>query len=173
LPTKTKTKNKGAAGAKNIDKAQAAAKAKRAANHERDNEIRPQVVEDLESGKKLSEVAAKFHITPGKAAFLRMQAHVASHPKMKIKGEDAELVAGIKAARDAQDEFSAWGWISARTGLPEVRVKAIAEKAGIAVKGTHVAKARKEARVASAPPEAAKGTGKTETKKKGNPSKAQ
>jgi hypothetical protein len=123
-------------------------------------EIREQVVEMRdEQDSSWSDIAEELSITPGKAQFLYMQAEVARKPKLKIKHTDEdELVEGIREAREANDAHSSWGWIAARTGVSEGKVKALAEEAGIPVTGTNVAVARAEANGS-----AKKGDGKTAT----------
>lgn len=99
-----------------------------------------------ETPEKWGEIAAEHSITPGKAQFLYMQYQVAEGdvPAIRHRNEN-ELVAGIRKAREANNSYSSWGWIAARTGVSEGKVKALAEEAGIPVSGTNVAVARAEA----------------------------
>lgn len=118
---------------------------KRELQRERDNDLRAKVVDLREADTSWSEIAEALAITSGKAQFLMMQQQVEDTPKLKIRFKDDEtLVAGIVAAREAEDAHSSWGWIAARTGISEGKVKALAEEAGLAVSGSNIAVARAE-----------------------------
>lgn len=119
---------------------------KRDLQRQRNAELRERVVELREAEASWQEIAEEIESTPGKAQFLFMQHVVSKTPKLRIKHSDEdELVAGIVEAREANDQHSSWGWIAARTGVSEGKVKALAEEAGIQVAGTNVAVARAEA----------------------------
>lgn len=119
---------------------------KREAQAARDAELTTKVVERRGNDEKWGEIADALHITPGKAQFLMMKHEVAEGDVPSIRHRnDAELLAGIRKAREANNEYSSWGWISARTGVSEGKVKAIATEAGMNVKGSNVAVARAEA----------------------------
>lgn len=119
---------------------------KRELQRERDAQLRARVVELREAETSWGEIAEEIKTTPGKAQFLFMQHQVESTPRLRIKHSDEDsLVAGIRAARDAQDAHSSWGWIAARTGVSEGTIKKLAEEAGMSVKGSNVAVARAEA----------------------------
>lgn len=120
---------------------------KRDLQRAQNDELREQVVvlRD-EEDNSWGEIAEELSITSGKAQFLHMQATVASTPKLKIKHADEdELIAGIIEAREAEDEHSSWGWIAARTGVSEAKVKRLAEEGGVDVAGSNVAVKRAEA----------------------------
>lgn len=86
-----------------------------------DEKLQSQVVAAFKEGDKLSDVATKFHITPGKAALIKMQAEV--KPKDRIKADnDKDLAKLIVAARK---EGASWGLIMARSGLGEGRVRSL------------------------------------------------
>jgi hypothetical protein len=169
MPVKVKTKVK-AKTSKAATKAKAT-KAKPASKREHathDNDaLRKQIATRLNKGEAISDIATALHITAGKAAYLNMLNVVEDTPSLRIKGRnDEELASKIVAAREKQDEHSSWGWLSARAGVPEARVKKLAEEAGAEVKGTHVAKERAAAREAKPKTKA-----KVKGGKKGNPSK--
>ncbi len=165
MPVKVKTKVKSATAAKAKPKAKPASKRERA-THDNDA-LRAQVAKRLGKGEAISDIADALHITAGKAAYLNMLNIVEETPRLRIKGRNEdEIAANIVKARNAEDEHSAWGWISARAGLPESKVKALAEAAGVKVKGSHVAKAR-----AAAAEKPVKKATKAKSKKAADPSK--
>lgn len=169
----TRTKGRKAAAKKQSSpakKASANGGQKREAIRDRDAKTMEKVVEMRGKDKSWSDIGTKLSITPGKAQFLFMVSEV--KPSEKIKdGTDAQLGKAIAALRK---QGLSWGQIAARTyhlGIAEGRVKALAEKAGVKVSGTNVAKER----AGSSGRKAAKATGKTKTKKRrrrsqGNPS---
>lgn len=132
---------------------------KREAQKARDAEYTTTILERRGNGDKWGEIASDLNITPGKAQFLFMLHEVAEGnvPAIRHRNEN-ELVTGIRKAREANNQYSSWGWIAARTGVSEGKIKALAEEAGIPVKGTNVAVARSEANGGKA-----KGDGKTRT----------
>lgn len=144
--TKTNAKTRGATESKIAEKADGPGK--RELQRAEDAKRRERVVELRSTDPKTSwgDIAEELSITPGKAQFLMMQHEVETTPKLRIKHtDDDSLVAGIRAAREANDAHSSWGWIAARTGVSEGKVKKVAEEAGIPVSGTNVAVARSEA----------------------------
>jgi hypothetical protein len=111
----------------------------------RDAELTTTIVARRDDGDKWGEIASDLNITPGKAQFLMMQHEVAHSPKLRLKHTDeASLVAAIRSAREANDAHSSWGWIAARTGVSEGKIKSVAEEAGIPVSGSNIAVARAE-----------------------------
>jgi len=112
----------------------------------RDAELTTQIVASRDAGEKWGEIASAHSITPGKAQFLYMLHCVAEGdvPSIKHRNE-TELVNGIRKARDAHDTYSSWGWIAARTGVSEGKIKALATEAGMDVAGSNVAVRRAEA----------------------------
>lgn len=119
--------------------------AARQAQIDRDAKRRAQVVKRVNKGESVRAVAEDLGLTPGKAAFLLMQQEVEDNDSLQIKfrNED-ELVKRVVAARNKNDEHSGWGWIAARTGVSEGKIKRLAEeKGGIKVKGTNIASIRK------------------------------
>lgn len=153
MATATKKGKKGSkAGTAKSAAAKSAAKgktadgpSKREQQRAQDAERMAKVVSRRADDEKWSEIAEALHITPGKAQFLYMQ-HCVSEGEVKAirhRNED-ELVAGIRKAREANDAHSSWGWIAARTGVSEGKIKSLAEEAGMSVKGSNVAVARAE-----------------------------
>jgi DNA uptake protein ComE-like DNA-binding protein len=127
------------------------------------DKLRADVAKRLKK-ESLSDVASALHITAGKAAFLNMINEVENGEVASIStnGNEEAVAKRIIAAREKQDAHSSWGWIAARTGLPEAKVKKLAEEHGLKVKGTHVAKERAAKNGGSKPAK-----GKTVAKKKG------
>lgn len=142
---KTGTTKKTAAGTKTTAKADDGP-SKRELAKARDAEFTETIVERRDNGDSWGDIASDLNITPGKAQFLMMLHRVAEGdvPAIKHRNE-TELVNGIRKARDAQNEFSSWGWISARSGVSEGKVKALAEESGMEVSGSNIAVARAEA----------------------------
>lgn len=102
-------------------------------------------------GKSVSEIAAKLGTTSGRAAYFLMVAEVTRNKKLKITGDNDEAVLKqVKAERLAAGDKSGWGWLSARTGIPEGRLKKMAEEYGVKVKGTNAASMRKAKQPAKA-----------------------
>lgn len=132
-----KGKTAKAATTKATTKAKTAAKAaddgpgKREAAKARDAELTTRMLELREEGNSWSEVAAELNITPGKAQFLNMLHLVAEGDVKPIRfRNDEELTAKCQAARAAADEYSSWGWIAARTGVSEGKIKGLLAEAG-------------------------------------------
>lgn len=102
-----------------------------------------EVAKLLAKGQSIGDIAEALSITAGKAAFLNMLNVVEDTPRLQIKGRtDEEKIPKVVAARAKQDEHSSWGWLSARSGISEARLKALVEESGEKVKGTHIAKER-------------------------------
>jgi hypothetical protein len=81
-------------------------------------------VEKNHGQMKLSEIAAHLGTTTGKAAFIKMQIDVAAGTVKPITGRTPkEIVNRTVAARKRADEYSSWGWLSARTGISEPKLK--------------------------------------------------
>lgn len=156
-----------ATAAKASAKTTKATTGKRAAATADVDKQRKEVAKRLKAGEKYGDIAEALHVTPGRAKYLQMLNDVESGRVARIStsGNDEAVAKRIIAARDKQDEHSSWGWISARAGIPEARVKSLAETHGGKVKGTHVAKERAAARE-SKPAKAKAGKGKAT-----NPSK--
>lgn len=99
-----------------------------------DKDLAAKVAKRFNGGESLSKIAKSIKKTPGQTKFLVMLHTVAHSPKLRIThSTEKELVQGIRAARNAKDEHSGWGWISARTNVSEGKVKALAEANGIAM----------------------------------------
>lgn len=150
-------------------KAKAASKAKADSRPRADVDAqRKKVAAAVKKGTKMGDIAQELGVTAGRAAYLNMLNEVESGEVASIStnGNEESVAKRIIAARDKQDAHSSWGWISARTGLPEVKVKKLAEEHGGAVKGTHVAKERAEARgpAKTKAKASAKGKGKNPSK---------
>jgi hypothetical protein len=159
----SKTSRKGTADKANAAKAaKADGPSKRELAKAADAERTTTILERRDAGDKWGEIAADLNITPGKAQFLYMlnAVEVGDVKPIRHRNED-ELVAGIKRAREANDEFSSWGWIAARTGVSEGKIKSLAEQAGMPVKGSNIAVARAEQNGGGK-----KGDGKTGTQRK-------
>lgn len=142
---------------------------KRAATRERDAKIMEQVVEMRGNGKSWGDIAKKLSLTSGKAQFLAMVNAVKPKDRVK-KGTDAEVGKAIVALR--KQDLS-WGQIAARTyhlGIPEARVKALAQAADKTLVGGNVAQKRagQKARAKAARTSGRKTSGR---KASGNPSK--
>jgi DNA uptake protein ComE-like DNA-binding protein len=162
---KVKTKTK---ASKATSKA-ASKPAKREGAKVNNDKLRSEVAKRLKK-ESLSDVASALHITAGKAAFLNMINEVENGEVASIStnGNEEAVAKRIIAAREKQDAHSSWGWIAARTGLPEAKVKKLAEEHGLKVKGTHVAKER--AAKNGSKPAKAKVTAKKKGKGKADPS---
>lgn len=134
MATKTKKSAKGGTTktkAKTAKSAAAEGPSKRELAKERDAELTEQVIDAREEGQSWSEIASDLNITPGKAQFLMMLHRVATGDVKPLRFKDDEtLTEQIKKARTAADEFSSWGWIAARTGVSEVKIKRLAEEDG-------------------------------------------
>lgn len=83
-------------------------------------------------GKSWAEVGAELSITPGKAQFLNMLHEVAEGnvPTISTSGNEDAVVKRIAAARAKADEYSSWGWLAARTGWSEGKIKTLLEASG-------------------------------------------
>lgn len=95
-----------------------------AANTERIIELR-----DAESS--WAEIAEELSITPGKAQYL-MMLHLVSEgevPAITFRNDD-DLIRKCAAARAKADQYSSWGWISARAGVSEGKIKGLLEESG-------------------------------------------
>ena len=104
---------------------------KRELQKERDAEFTAHIVEARENGEKWGEIASELSITPGKAQFLMMLHLVETGEVSAFEFDnDEELTEVIKEARTAADEYSSWGWIAARTGVSEGKIKRLAEEDG-------------------------------------------
>jgi hypothetical protein len=156
-----------AAKATKASKAKASKAAPKRENLKHDNDaLRKQIAKRVGTAR-LASMAEALHITAGKAAYLNMLNEVDADPRLRIKGRNEdEIVANAVKAREVQDEYSSWGWLSARSGIAEGRLKTLCEAAGVKVKGSHVAKER----AASKPKPAAKVKAKASKGKK-DPSK--
>lgn len=108
-----------------------------------DAALTEKVIALREKDKTWSEIGEKLGITPGKAQFLIMCSEV--KPKDKIKfSSDEELAEQVVEARDEAGPKSSWGWIAARSGVSEAKIKRLYNEGG----GTgpqNVASARAEA----------------------------
>lgn len=139
--TKAPTKDKAAKAATTEDNGPS----KSELRAERDADLTLQMLELKDNGESWAEIASTLSVTSGKAQFLWMKHCVAEGevPAIEFEDED-ELVAGILEAREASDQHSSWGWIAARTGVSEGKVKALAEEAGMEVRGANIAVKRAE-----------------------------
>jgi hypothetical protein len=78
----------------------------------------------VESNDRVKDVAADLGLTPGQTAFIKMQILVNDGTVPTIKGRtERELIAKVARARKKADNYSSWGWLSARTGMPEGELK--------------------------------------------------
>lgn len=130
-----------------------------AANTERMLELR-------EAGSSWSQIAEELSITPGKAQFLMMLHKVAEGevPKITFRN-DGELTTKAAAARRKADEFSSWGWIAARTGVSEGKLKGLLEESGDYVpKSENISIVRAEKNGGGKAATKSTGKGKTTTK---------
>lgn len=122
-------------------------RADEATQAERRNQVQQRVVE---GGESAATVAKDLGITPGKAAFIAMQVRVDNGEVSKISFKnDEQLVKNTVAARAKADQYSSWGWLSARTGVSEPTLKSKVAEAGHEVAGSKIASVRKAARPAS------------------------
>lgn len=83
-------------------------------------------------GDSWATIAEALSITPGKAQFLMMLHRVATGdvPTISTNGTEAQVIKRIAAARKSADEFSSWGWIAARTGWSEPKIKNLLANSG-------------------------------------------
>jgi hypothetical protein len=118
----------------------------------------------IDGGESAAVVAKDLGITSGKAAFIKMQLMVedGNVPAIKFKNPD-DMVTKTVAARNKADEYSSWGWLSARTGVSEPSLKAAVAAAGHNIAGEKIASIRKANRPAKSPA-AAKKTASTRAK---------
>lgn len=87
-------------------------------------ELTERMLELREEGESWTAIGEALAITPGKAQFLMMLHRVAEGEVKAIKfKDDDDLAAKIAAEREKAYEFSSWGWISARTGVSEPKLK--------------------------------------------------
>jgi hypothetical protein len=122
-------KSKGAASRAKATAKTADSQSKTEARQARDAEMTERMLELREEGESWSTIGEDLGITPGKAQFLLMLHKVATGEVKRLPfRNDDELAAKIAKARDAADEFSSWGWISARTGVSEPKLKRLHEE---------------------------------------------
>lgn len=141
MATRTRsTKTASAKGGTTKTAAKAAAKTKTTAKTDdgpskselrkaRDKELMERVVEMRNEGESWSNIASELGITPGKAQFLGLMIHAVETGEVKRLrwSNDEELYEQIEEARTAADDLSSWGWIAARTGVSEAKIKRLAE----------------------------------------------
>jgi hypothetical protein len=121
-------------------------RADEATQAERRSQVQQRVVE---GGESAATVAKDLGITPGKAAFIAMQVRVENGEVAKIAGKtDEQLIKNTVAARAKADQYSSWGWLSARTGVSEPALKSKVAAAGHSVAGEKIASVRKANRPA-------------------------
>lgn len=83
--------------------------------------VRTRMVEGTDAVK---DVAADLGLTPGQTAFIKMQILVADGTVKPITGRtEREVIAKVVKARKKADNYSSWGWLSARTGINEGQLK--------------------------------------------------
>lgn len=124
--------------------------AQRDARAKADADMGATIVKRRDNGDKYAVIASDLGITVGKAIFLYECATVA--PKDKIKFTSETLGAKIDEARD---EGLSWGRISARTGVPEGRVRSTWEKhTGKSARGESIGKGGRKANGVVAKPKA-------------------
>ena len=83
----------------------------------------------VEGNDAVKDVAADLGLTPGKTAFIKMQILVADGTVKSIKGRtERETIARVIAARKKADNYSSWGWLSARTGISEITLKKMVDE---------------------------------------------
>ena len=79
----------------------------------------------IDGSDAVKDVAEALGLTPGQTAFIKMQILVADGTVKAIKGRtERETIARVVAARKKADNYSSWGWLSARTGISESALKA-------------------------------------------------
>lgn len=92
-------------------------------------ELTERMLELRDEGESWTAIGEALAITPGKAQFLMMLHRVDSGEVKPIRFKDDEdLAAKIEAEREKAYEFSSWGWISARTGVSEPKLKKLHEE---------------------------------------------
>ena len=98
---------------------------------QRDAEMTERMLEMRAEGEPWSAIGEELSITPGKAQFLMMLHRVDTGDVKPLKWTDDESLTEVcQEARAALDEFSSWGWIAARTGVSEGKIKRLLEEAG-------------------------------------------
>jgi hypothetical protein len=148
MPTKSAIKAKKAGASKPAAKRKPAASAGRAATAKatenkssagkreaaaaQDTKNMATVVKMRGQNKPWSEIAEAISTTPGKAQFLMMKHRVAEGevPTISQNGKPEQVTARLVKARNSADEFSSWGWLSARSGLSEGVIKNMLAEAG-------------------------------------------
>lgn len=141
MATGTKAARGGKKGSKRSGKTSAAKAttnggSKREAAKAQQEKLIAKVVKARKSDTSWAEIASDLGVTPGKAQYLMMLHRVGEGDVPSIPSSpESKLVAGLKKARAKADEYSSWGWLSARAGVPEGRVKALAEEHGFYTKG--------------------------------------
>lgn len=105
---------------------------RKALRAERDEQNTERMLEMREEGSSWSEIGTELGITPGKAQFLNMlhlvaEGEVKAYPKNRLKDEES-IAALVKEQRERADQYSSWGWISARSGISEPTLKRIHEE---------------------------------------------
>lgn len=131
----------------------------------RDPKLRDQVVALRDNkGMAWAEIAEKLGVGVILVQLLYMQANVKPSEKITAKN-DTELAKKVRTARD-KDKLS-WGWIAARAGLPESRVRRLYVEAGGTLEGNRIGKGGRYAdgTKPSPAPKAKKTTAKKSTAK--------
>lgn len=132
--SKTKAAKQTAAKTKSVDSGK-----KREAAAKQTEALIKKVVSLRKKDKSWKEIGDEIGTTPGKAQYLMMLHRVAEGEVPKIPNasnpDSPKFAKSLEKARKAADEYSSWGWLSARSGLPEGKIKAIAEEAGFYKKG--------------------------------------
>lgn len=89
------------------------------------------IIELREAESSWAEIATELSITPGKAQYL-MMCHLVEEgevPAITYRNDD-ELVRKCAAARAKADQYSSWGWISARAGVSPGKIWKMLEESG-------------------------------------------
>lgn len=90
------------------------------------------IVELRDADTSWSEIAEELKITSGKAQYLMMCHLVANDevPAITFRNE-GELVKKVAAARAKADEYSSWGWLSARASVPHTKLQKLMAEEGL------------------------------------------
>lgn len=76
----------------------------------------------------LPKLAEAMKCTNGKAAFVKMLIAVEDNPSLRLEAKTPTGIIGkTVTARKKADAYSSWGWLSARTGISEPKLKKMCE----------------------------------------------
>ena len=95
------------------------------------------------SDLELAKLAAKMGLkTNGRAAYMKMLFAVQNGDVPAITGTPKQVIRKVITARKKADQYSSWGWLSARAGMNEGTLKKAVAEAGYPVFGDRVATTR-------------------------------